>query len=117
MTSPERPPEPGYLRVARFAGETPAGRAYRRTQDLLFATPDCELSAFRFHLDRIWHVAVLGDQPPEDLERQLRAILSRGEPASLPEDILLQLQRRRAQATRVGPWAEGHYRPGERFPT
>ncbi len=117
MTSPERPPAPAYLRVARFTGETPAGRAYRRAQDLLVGAPACELSAFRFHLDRIWHVAVLGDQPPEDLEGRLRVVLSRGEPAILPEDILLQLQRRRARATRVGPWVEGHYRPGERFPT
>lgn len=105
-----------YLRVARFNGEKPAGRAYRKAQDLLFATPDCELSAYRFHLDRIWHVAVLGDQPPEDLERQLQTILSRGEPTSLPEEVLIQLQRRRAQATKLGPWIEGHYHPGRRFP-
>ena len=44
---------PAYLRAARFGGEKPAARAYRQAQDLLFATPDCELSAFRFHLDRL----------------------------------------------------------------
>src|SRR5215213_507287 len=90
--SPESSPtQPAYLRVARFSREKPAGRAYRKAQDLLFATPDCELSAYRFHLDRIWHVAVLGDQPPEDLERQLQTILSRGQPASLPDEVLAQL--------------------------
>lgn len=113
--TPESPPEP-YFKVARFSAEKPAGRAYRRAQDLLFATPDCELSAFRFHLDRIWHVAVLGDEPPEDLDRQLRTILSRGEPTSLPEEVLLQLQQRRARSTRLGPWVEGHYRPGKHRP-
>src|SRR5215218_5746618 len=74
MPSRERGSESPCLQVARFSGEKPAGRAYRKAQDLLFATPDCELSAFRFHLDRIWHVAVLGDQPPDDLDRQLRAL-------------------------------------------
>jgi len=115
MTSPEQPPKSGYLQVARFLGKKPAGRAYRKAQDLLFATPDCELSAYRFHLDRTWHVAVLGDQPPEDLDRQLRTILSRGTPTSLPEEVLSELQRRRAQATTLGPWVEGHHRPGSRF--
>jgi hypothetical protein len=76
---------PDYLKAARFGGKKPAARAYRQAQNLLFATPDCELSAFRFHLDRLWHVAALGGQPPDDLNRQLRTILSRGEPASLPE--------------------------------
>ncbi len=75
-----------------------------------------QLSAFRFHLDRIWHVAVLGDRPADDLDRQLRMILTRGEPASLPEAVLAQLQLRRARATTVGPWVEGHYRPGRCFP-
>ena len=107
--------QPVYVTAARFSGEKPAGRAYRQAQDLLFATPDCELSAYRFHLDRIWHVAVLGDQPPEDLERQLQTILSRGQPASLPEEVLTQLQRRRAQAVNLGPWVEGHHRPGRRL--
>ena len=107
--------QPVYVRTARFSAEKPAGRAYRKAQDLLFRTPDCELSAYRFHLDRIWHVAVLGDQPPEDLERRLQTILSRGLPASLPEEVLTQLRRRRAQATKLGPWVEGHHRPGRRL--
>ncbi len=114
--SEESQDHPAYLKVARFSGEKQAGRAYRKAQDLLFATPDCELSSYRFHLDRIWHVAVLGDPPPEDLDRQLRTILSKGVPASLPEEVLAQLQQRRAQATKLGPWIEGHYRPGRRFP-
>lgn len=94
--TPENQPTP-YVNVTRFSGEKPAGRAYRRAQDLLFRTPDCELSAFRFHLNRIWHVAVLGDQPSEDLDRQLRLILSHGQPISLLEQVLAQLQQRRAQ--------------------
>jgi hypothetical protein len=55
--------------------------------------------------------AVLGEQPREDLEQRLQAILSRGEPASLPEEILKELKRRRAQPTELGPWVERHVRP------
>ena len=114
MTSREQQPE--YLKVARFLGEKPAGRAYRQAEQLLYRRPDCDLSAFRFHLSRIWHVAILGDQPPEDIDRRLQTILSRGQPASLPEEILLELQRRRAQATKLGPWVERHTRPGQLLP-
>src|SRR2546429_9461142 len=72
MTSREHHSEPGYLKVARFAGEKAAGRAYRQAEELLYRSPDTELSAYRFHLNRVWHVAVLGDQPPEELDRQLQ---------------------------------------------
>lgn len=101
-----------YVRAARFSGEKPAGRAYRKAQDLLFRAPDCELSAYRFHLDRIWHVAVLGQPPAEHLDQWIRKILSRGEPASLPEELVLELERRRTLATELGPWVERHQRPG-----
>jgi hypothetical protein len=57
---------------------------------------------------------VLGEQPREDLEQRLQAILSTGEPASLPEEILRELQRRRAQATKLGPWVERHLRQENR---
>lgn len=111
MPSSEHESQPQYLQVARFSGEKPAGRAYRQAEELLFRSPDSELSAYRFHLSRVWHVAVLGDQPPEELDKRLQRILSRGEPTSLPEEILAELQRRRAEATRIGPWVERHSRP------
>ena len=123
MPSTERPeggrderhePTP-YLRIARFSAERPAERAYFQAQEAIFKAEDCDLSTYRFHLNRIWHVAVLGEQPSADLERQLRRILSRGEPASLPESVLAELARRRAQATKLGPWLERHYRPGKQL--
>ena len=49
------------------------------------------MSAYRFLLDSAWHVAVIGDPPPVDLERKLPAILTGGEPVMLPEDILRSL--------------------------
>jgi hypothetical protein len=100
-----------YLHVARFNGERPAGRAYTQLQNDIFRSPDCELSVFRLLLDRQWHVSVLGDPPAEILDRRIRRILSRGTPASLPEEIRQELQRRRTLATRISPWVERHLRP------
>src|SRR3954464_11602303 len=111
MSSSDQEPPPSFLQVARFSGDRPAGRAYDQLQNAIFRTPDCELSVFRMLLQRDWHVAVLGDPPAETLARRIRQVLSRGTPASLPEEILDELQRRRAEATRIGPWVERHQRP------
>src|SRR5205823_3365672 len=103
MTSRERYSCPEYLQVARFSGEKPAGRAYNQLQEAIFHSSGCDLSVFRLILDRAWHVTVLGDPPDETLERRIRQVLSRGTAASLPEQILAELQRRRTEATRLGP--------------
>ena len=108
MTSQEHEGQPFYLRVARFSGERPAGRAYNQLQEAIFRSPGCDLSVFRLSLDRQWLVSVLGDPPDEPLDRRIRQVLARGVPASLPDDILAELQRRRAEATRIGPWVERH---------
>ena len=114
MTSREhKSSEPEYLKVARFSGERPAGRAYDQLQDAIFRSPGCDLSVFRMLLRRDWHVAVLGDPPAETLDRRIQQVLSRGVPASLPGEILEQLKRRRAEATRIGSWVERHQRPPE----
>ena len=112
MSSSEHEPIPYYL-AARFAGERPAGRAYFRVQELIFATPEAHLSVFRFQLSRIYHVAILGENPDEELEQRLQRILAKGERVSLPTEVLKMLVERRAQATRQGPWLERHFRPGQ----
>lgn len=108
----EQEPRPYYL-AARFPGERLAGRAYFQAQELIFNTPDSDLSVFRIQLNQIYHVAVLGIPPPQELEQKLRSILSTGDSTSLPADILKVLLQRRAQATRQGPWVEKHFRPGQ----
>src|SRR4051794_31403357 len=110
MSSQEHEVRPEYLQVARFSGEQPAGRAYNQLQDAIFRSPACDLSVYRFILDRHWHVSVLGDPPAETLERRIRQVLSRGIPATLPDEILAELQRRRTEATRLGPWVERYHR-------
>ena len=107
---------PRYHQAARFADEGLAGIAYFAAQEAVAAhAGDVDLSAYRFQLNRVSHVIVLGDPPPTALHDQLRRILSSGEPAQLPEGLLKLLNARRAEATEVGPWVEGHYRPGKRL--
>ncbi len=111
---PPREAEPSpYYRAARFAAEPSARRTYFAVQDAIFQHPtDLDLSAYRFQLNRISHVAVLGQPPPDEVDQQLQALLAAGEATELPPDVLKLLRERRAQATRHGPWSEGHYRPG-----
>jgi hypothetical protein len=102
-----------YLQAARFPSERKAERAYFRAQEALYKAPECDLSSYRFLLDRISHVAVLGTPPSEELDRTIRRILASGEPASLPEEVLTLLLQRRAEQIRLGPWVERHHRPGQ----
>lgn len=126
MSSPERGPggpanQPPrtedtpapYLRAARFASERFAAAAYFAAQAAVFgAVGAVDVSVYRFQLDRIDHVAALGQSPPPDLDATLAAILAAGEPTPLPPAVLQQLAARRAQATTEGPWVQRHYRPG-----
>src|SRR4051812_30396128 len=99
MPSPESRPGGGtpeqesgsYQRAAHFFGERPAGRAYSQARDAIFAAKDCDLSVFRVQYDRDWLVAVLGEPPHETLGRQIDRILSRGEPVTLPADLIQAL--------------------------
>lgn len=118
MPSPEQPDQSGrggaeqdstpFCRAARFAGEQPAGLAYFQTQQLIFES-DSDLSVYRLQLNRVWHVAILGQPPPENIALTLRLILSTGAPTVLPADLCRLLEERRAQAIKCGPWVEQHY--------
>ncbi len=111
---PEAEPVP-YHRTARFADEQTAGTAYGAAKRALFEGPPNDLSAYRFQLNRIYHVAVLGQVPPAELDQQLTAILAAGEATELPSDVLSALSECRRQMSSRGGWTEGHYRPGRRL--
>ncbi|PLS80171.1 MAG: hypothetical protein CYG59_09425 [Chloroflexi bacterium] len=83
-------------------------RSFDRVADLPY-------SSYRFQLEQVYHVTVLGERPHTKLERRLERILASGEPVELPEDILDQLWKRRELARQINPWVEGHYRPGKRI--
>jgi hypothetical protein len=61
------------------------------------------------------HVSVLGDVPPAAVDKRVRQILSTGEAASLPDEILKALNHRRLLAKQIQPWVEAHHRPGMIF--
>ena len=103
-----------YFQVARFRRERTAQRTYTGIQDVLFHS-ECDLSTYRFLLDQIAHVAVLGTRPAETLVRVIERTLAAGERTKVPEEIQALLERRRTQARAIGPWVEGHYRPGIRL--
>jgi len=97
-----------YYRAARFRREAASLRAYQNLESLFFRE-ECELSAYRFLWDEGWHVAAVGAEPQPKLQEQVESILSVGQPTSLPEELLQELQRRRAQNTKLAPWVERHY--------
>ena len=123
MPSPERPPTdsepphelPAYHQTARFQNERPAGKAYAKAQELIHRCLDVDLSAYRLIFQKRWHVSVLGDVPPADVDKRVRQILASGEPATLLDDTLRTLNHRRLLAKQMQPWVEGHYAPGEKI--
>jgi len=106
---------PPYLRAARFPGEQPAGQAYKQAQEAIYSGPRNDLSAYRLILNQVYHLAVLGQTPPAELQRKLEGILATGEPAELPPDVLKALADRRRQSLQHGQWVERHFRPGRRL--
>ena len=108
----EQEPSP-YRRAASFSGEHTAGLAYDQVQEAMYNGPPNDLSAYRFQLNDIYHVAVLGEPPPDELDKQLEAILDTGMSAQLPKEILDYLIQRRTEMSKHGSWVEGHYRPGQ----
>src|SRR5437764_328994 len=122
----EHQPLPYYL-AATFKTRDEAEQPYQRAQDMVFSpTYDLDLSAFRFErklrdpsqppLARPWLVVVLGEQPPEPIDHQLRQILSSGEMITLALETVATLAQRRTQETKKGNWVEGHYTQGVIIP-
>lgn len=105
MTQNEFP----YHKAVHFSDERNARRVYVQIQETIRG-PKCDLSVYRFQYQGVNYVAVLGDQPPEELQTTIEALLSIGESVTLPDEVVAYLRRRRQEARHVGPWVEGHYR-------
>jgi hypothetical protein len=110
--SREVQPQSPYVRAARFVTDEPALAAYTEAQEIIFSA-ECDLSAYRIRYLNVPHVVVLGQTPPAEIGERIDRLLTTGEPANLPQDIVKTLAQRRVLAKRLGPWVEGHYRPGE----
>lgn len=128
--SPERPkpfqqPEsnsiskkeiPFYYEAARFPNEQFSGLVYFAVQEIVFNATAEDLSAYRFQLQQLWHVAALGVRPVEKVREGIHQELSKGEIIELPGQIVESLRQRREQQSKLGPWVEGHHRPGIEIP-
>jgi len=109
---PEKAP---YHRAARYSDEQSSEAPYDQAQQAIYATP-CDLSVYRLRLgpELAWHVAALGAPPAEELQRRIEAILSTGEPVTLPDDMLIYLTKRRKEQSPQGEWVEKHHFPRRR---
>lgn len=105
---PEQEPSSPYIKAARFSDDQISAQVYFQAQEILRANP-CDLSSYRFKLDELSYVAVLGSPPPPALDQYMTTLLSSGEVTELPDDVVAYLQTRRQQASKVGKWVEGHY--------
>lgn len=98
-----------YSVAAKFEDQHEAGRVYEAVQESIFDAK-CDLSVYRLQLNSVWHVAALGQTPPPGVNREIRDQMSKGELTRLPDAVVDALLERRAEANRIGPWVEGHYR-------
>jgi hypothetical protein len=91
-----------YYQATRFPNKKAAGAVYSVVQDIIFKDVDCDLSAYRIRHEGTWYVVVIGEKPSDSLHIAIEALLTNGVLSSLPENLLLYLQGRRAQATQLG---------------
>ena len=112
----DEPEQSPYYLAARFSNERQAERVYFQMQRYIQGhESELELSAYRFLFEGKSVVAVVGENPGSEEETRLNRQLSGGVRTQLDDDILRFLVERREQATELGPWVEGHYRPGKGF--
>lgn len=105
---------PAYLLMARFQREAAAKRVYTQVQEAI-RNAECDLSVYNLRLNGEPVVVVVGNEPPAELDTQLRRMLATGKPAALPADVIVLLAERGIAERSRGPWSEGHYRPGKRL--
>lgn len=105
-----------YNEAARFPSEQFSGLVFFAIQEIVFNATEEDLSAYRFQLQNLWHVAALGVMPAEEVQEQIHQELLKGEIVDLPDQIVSSLWQRREQQSKLGPWVERHHRPGIEIP-
>jgi hypothetical protein len=114
----EEEPEP-YTLAAFYRDEVESEQVFDQVQETIFADETANVSGFRMAepLRRIWHVAVVGEQPAPALDQHLRQLLATGETEELPPEMLAMLLVRRETMRRLGSKVERHYgqRKGRRL--
>jgi hypothetical protein len=103
--SPERPQEPlGWITARRYADARLARAAYEAARDALLIEHDVDASVLRFTLNGVSHVAILGETPLDQREKELVAAAfgDDGEAVDVPYDITDRLRDRRKEMTGLG---------------
>ena len=92
----ERAPEPaGWIATHRFKDAQTAVQAYEAIRDLLL-TDDIDASVFRFTLDGVSHVGIVGETSLGDTAAEkIDLALKRGTNADVPPSVVHRLRRRR----------------------
>ncbi len=111
----ERIRRPSYLDARKYPSAEQAARAYHESQEHIRRDRSAaDLSVYRLMVGPSLesHVVILGDTPNKRLREQLLVALGSGEPVDLDYEVLDHLMQRRQVAQGMGPWVEGHYRPG-----
>lgn len=113
VPSPKEEEPQLYTLAAFYEDELQSEQVFDSVQTTIFDDETANVSGFRMAepARRLWHIAVIGDQPPPALDQQLRRLLSTGEAEELPPEILTVLLVRRETMRRLGPKVERHYGP------
>jgi hypothetical protein len=92
----------GWVLSFAFDSFARAGPIYERARDLVFAN-DVDASVYRIVLNGLTYVVALGfvELPPA-VGHEIERILSQGEDAVLPEEVLLALALRHAEMRAPG---------------
>ncbi len=76
-----------YCRTARFVS---AGRAQWADDQLqgAISTVAWDAGTYRYQLDQVWHLTVLGETPPPDLKEEIDTLLAPGVTVELEPDMM-----------------------------
>lgn len=122
--SPEHPPRPEippppFLLAARFPSREASQTPYDALQGIV-RDQQVELSVFRLihnwpesmskapPSNNKWYVAILGESPPEPIQKRVVEAMSMGEQVALPDLVVAEMARRRLLETAKGPYIEHH---------
>jgi hypothetical protein len=103
---------PTYHRAARYQNERPSLKAYTKAQELIRQREDVDLPSYCIIFHKQWHVTVLGEVPPAEIDQRVQSILATGQRTTLPDLVLKTLNHRRLLARDIQPYVEMHHQLG-----
>src|SRR5438876_3670291 len=102
ISQPNRP----YYFAATFPNESLSKQAGDAIKEIIKHAE--QLSYYRFLLEKVWHVVVIGDWPTQDAHQQIVTWLNTGTMTYIPFELLMGLFNRRLEEIQKGDWREHH---------